>query len=542
MRRLKPYLSVVAAFLVGCQDGNLPTMPDDIGQISGLINDGAHRDPVTNELGNRHFFFLTPMVPKDPKKFNGELNTILQPVVTACEFDVGGDPCSPDGPLILDAAADLDGEHYTFRWVTSEFNLAVDGKLYRVFVSIAGVPIGFADVDVVSTQRDFKLVNTQQFVPLLIDRTLPVKFRIEDGAICEALDPGSFEDGSCIEGGVDLNGESEVAFDDGSGVFIPNQGVNQQATLALLPCTVGDNLPVDLVTVGDCFRIATSEDLDFPLALPTVSVCVTLGELTAADLTTAQIELLRLHKREDNGNIRALPKEKDNCTVALPEIIPEGFGSLSSNPILRLAQRGWWSLKRGLAEFVGPSPLYASASMFINLQERGAGVGEFSEFQFALPSLIQVVPETNNQVAVVGTPVPNPPAVLVLDAEGNPVQGATVRFGVPDNEDGTVDPFDTPVPSGVNGIAQATSWELEFLGVNELDASGRGFGLPTSAGGTGAFVPNDATGTASDPLELGVVTFDATGIIGLFFDFDENENRIMAYASLGRIRIAFSYP
>ena len=64
----------------------------------------------------------------------------------------------------------------------------------------------------------------------------------------------------------------------------------------------------------------------------------------------------------------------------------------------------------------------------------------------------------DGQSAAAGTPVPTPPAVKVTDAGGNPVKDVLVVFEVTDG-DGTVAPT-TPVPTGADGVAAATSWTL----------------------------------------------------------------------------------
>ncbi len=76
---------------------------------------------------------------------------------------------------------------YIVNWHTTDFNLAVN-SLYRVKVSIGGQCLGHADVDVVGSGKDLKNVDTNQYIPLLDDRTLPIKFRIEDGALSHPPD------------------------------------------------------------------------------------------------------------------------------------------------------------------------------------------------------------------------------------------------------------------------------------------------------------------------------------------------------------------
>ncbi len=76
----------------------------------------------------------------------------------------------------------------------------------------------------------------------------------------------------------------------------------------------------------------------------------------------------------------------------------------------------------------------------------------------------------NGQSAVAGTPVAVAPSVRVTDAAGNNVPGAPVTFAVLTGG-GTVAPT-TPVNTGTNGVAAATTWTLgPTIGANTLRAT-----------------------------------------------------------------------
>ncbi len=64
----------------------------------------------------------------------------------------------------------------------------------------------------------------------------------------------------------------------------------------------------------------------------------------------------------------------------------------------------------------------------------------------------------NAQSVTVSTAVTIPPSVIVRDVFNNPVAGTSVTFAVASGG-GTVNPV-TPILTGVNGIAQVTSWTL----------------------------------------------------------------------------------
>ena len=152
------------AFLAACS-GDTPVQPAATTQQSGpeatAISDGNHG-------GNAQFFFLPPMVAA--ASYTGTFDATHTPVVRITE----------DGaPLIeLNATIPAGSEHYQVNWHTQDFDLDPT-KTYRITVLVGGVVLGFADVDVVSSAKQLKSVNTGEYIALLDGRTLPIKFRIE---------------------------------------------------------------------------------------------------------------------------------------------------------------------------------------------------------------------------------------------------------------------------------------------------------------------------------------------------------------------------
>src|SRR5204863_6068641 len=96
-----------------------------------------------------------------------------------------------------------DLEVYTLKWRTDQFTLDAS-KTYRIRVLVFGnYELGHADVDVVNSGSQLKNVQTGQFIPLLDGRTLPIKFRIETGAVPPAriaLDPASVSFAAVVSG------------------------------------------------------------------------------------------------------------------------------------------------------------------------------------------------------------------------------------------------------------------------------------------------------------------------------------------------------
>jgi hypothetical protein len=144
---------------------------------------------AVNNNGNTHFFFLPPLVPEP--SFSGTFDGSLSPVVEICAWN--GAAC--EQPLVawytMTAGQGSEtvrlvpeDEHYVVNWHSGDFNLD-PSLIYRIRVLVAETELGHADVQVVSSGRELRNVNTDAFVPLVDGRTLPVKFRIEVGAVSD---------------------------------------------------------------------------------------------------------------------------------------------------------------------------------------------------------------------------------------------------------------------------------------------------------------------------------------------------------------------
>src|SRR5947199_1883069 len=89
------------------------------------------------------------------------------------------------------------------------------------------------------------------------------------------------------------------------------------------------------------------------------------------------------------------------------------------------------------------------------------------------------------------------PSVIVRDASGNPVSGVAVTFAASPGS-GTVTPT-TPVTTGTDGIAAATSWTLSAT-------AGQNTATATATGLAGSPVTFTATGTAGAATRLVLTT------------------------------------
>jgi len=162
-----------------------------------LISNGAND-------GNPYFYFLPPLVHK-PTTI-GVFDADLEPTVEICQLD--GSVCL-DPPLVtytMDTGSGanrirvhLQPEHYIADWFEGDFNRD-ESAFYRIRVFVEAQELGFVDVDIISSRSED---TPPEFVPILIDQTVPIKFRIEVGALADCgngvIDPGETCDGDCPE-------------------------------------------------------------------------------------------------------------------------------------------------------------------------------------------------------------------------------------------------------------------------------------------------------------------------------------------------------
>ena len=177
MRKLAGLFAVFVTLTCTDRESAGPNLPEPL----AVISDGRHTS------GNAHFFFLPPLVP-DPHA-SGTFDATLSPVVRICTLGTIGCETPPvaeftttSGPGSETVRVNQSDENYVVNWQTDQFNLD-PVKTYRIQVLVASTLLGFADVDVVANSREAKNVQTGQFIPLVNGTTLPIKFRIEIGAV-----------------------------------------------------------------------------------------------------------------------------------------------------------------------------------------------------------------------------------------------------------------------------------------------------------------------------------------------------------------------
>ena len=188
-------------FAVGCSSGDAPDARPTGRAPQTLISDQLHNG------GTQGFLFLPPMVPRPAQM--GDFVPTVRPTVRIDEVTAAGvtirtlatftttsgpgrerirthiadEPCDADDD---DGDTDPTGYFYA-RWKTNNAHLS-DAARYRVRVLIPAAgggtrEIGFADVDVVRSQQEFRTVDTVNFAPLRNGQVLRIKFRIDRPAV-----------------------------------------------------------------------------------------------------------------------------------------------------------------------------------------------------------------------------------------------------------------------------------------------------------------------------------------------------------------------
>lgn len=193
-RRSPIYLASLAftlfvTALLGCRDAKLPTDGAG-GRAQRSIVDG------NDEGGNPHFFFLPP-IGKATKA--GPSDASATPSVTVCEWRlIPGSERVGCAAIVAQFSAqtgtggariryDAADEAYAVNWKTSECMTgpcSLDpAKQYRLSIGVGVVELGFADVRAVANGSQMKNAQNGEDIVLVDGRTLPIRFRIEQGAV-----------------------------------------------------------------------------------------------------------------------------------------------------------------------------------------------------------------------------------------------------------------------------------------------------------------------------------------------------------------------
>ncbi len=128
--------------------------------------------------------------------YSGVALTDISPVVEICRLDRATMACEPGTPLLaelgMDAGPVFDrvflgwGGNYWVTWRRSVFT-PEEGKSYRVSVVVAGLELGFFDVEIRPGGRWWNLTRNDGFVQIADTGPFLFGFRVEEGALEQAF-------------------------------------------------------------------------------------------------------------------------------------------------------------------------------------------------------------------------------------------------------------------------------------------------------------------------------------------------------------------
>jgi hypothetical protein len=516
MKHARLFVSLVGLAFVACQDQ--PTAP--------RISNGPFfeiRDGHDVGVGNPGFFFLTPIrrLVDDARVPRTGFNATLAPVIEVYQCSGTNAGCvlplgalksritRNSGTTLLNRLYVLPGfQEYAALWDTKNLGLEAN-KTYRIQVKLGGEVLGYADVDVVRTIRELTGVNRDEFVPLLQNFILPIRFWIGDGALCT---------GTCSSKTITLADGGTVELTTPVEHFKFDVPVATTATSGGQPVTdvtftleTCSGIDVDLPKFGQCLRVSTrfsGTGVTAALSLSNpakVSMCV-----LEPGLPKSQEDFITLHQ-QDGDLIRALPHVAPNCTV---------IGARASES-RGLVTRGWQWFRDFAGTFFTPQPLYAgSRTALFNLGGGGqthllgaacapalsapAGIAlatcvpavapqlttpvpaaghTISDFQFALPAKMEPVEATSPKVFVSdqgNAAVANAFVTFEVTSGGGTI---TAREGAGNTQ---VSPTKVISKTGLDGEAALAAWTLG-AGINTVRASGVGI---AGRGDDGPFMPD----------------------------------------------------
>jgi len=442
MKRVVLVVLPVVAF-AACRDERSPTA------LNGPTISAEIRDAV-NGGGNPHFFWLPPIVAAPTP--TGVFNPRLSPVVEVCSQNVS--PC-PDGQVHARftttsgsgaqiVRVDLTNQLYVVNWNTDPSREPV-GSSFRIAVIVHKAVLGFADVDIVAAGMA-RNANTGGDVALVNGRVLPIKFRIEEGALCpsnSALD--------CTERVASPGTDNTIVSNNQqAGTFIPAGALSQPVTVTVVqnPSRRCIPAPFALPEFEDCYDFFTDPG-PTQFNVPVIAaMCI-----DRESVPSTAVHQLQLFQFDVGLPVRAL----QNIPATF---LPCNSGSVGSrgSGARRFLARLWRALT--------PSSLFAS---HVGV---GGSTGSFSTFTWSFVPEI-VTNSINPQLGAVGTPVLSAPTVLFRDttAAHNPVAGVTVTFTVEGG--GTI--VRNSVVTGPDGLASVGSWTLGAVpGVNRVIATAMG--------------------------------------------------------------------
>jgi alpha-tubulin suppressor-like RCC1 family protein len=425
--------------------------------------------------GNPHFFFLPPIAPTPTP--NGPFNPRLVPVVEICSALEA--PCAAGHSLATLGPVNVqDTTQYHVNWNTRLLNLPA-GTSVRIIVRVGTAHIlGFTDVDLVSS------ANARNGPPntnlqLVDGQTLPIKFRIEQGALTP--DQTCTD---CAEQTISTTTSSATVVTNTqlAGAFFPQGALPQDVTVIIEATPPGPEqtcLPLDLDQFPGCYTFATDPGPTTFNTVVTAGICVETDGLTPDEVKSLILyQLDVVNERNVITPLENTPATFLPCNALAAARRSTGLLARARDALLRL---------------LTPAPLHAA--------HLGVGglTGSFSKIGWGRPPTMSVVPGTDGGLAAPGAPVTPPPAVLLTNRQNRPVPGLPIKFAVATGA-GLITP-----PGGGGATAGPVTVTTDSRGIATLGS--------WSLGGT----PGANTVTASETGAFGgPLTFSASGVSGFF--------------------------
>lgn len=492
MRR-SAFVSTLALFAFGCADQPALTSPPTDGPALAVSDGSVFSEDLMGEAGNARFFWLSPIVPQ-PKssEFTEPFDPYVQPSIEICELN------DTEPHYCVSAREDLrfefeaggieieDGtQHYHVNWDLP--NSLKKGK-FRIHALVGASPdnvlreLGYRDIEIGGAGK-----ADAPFYGVSRGSSIPIKFRIEEGAVCYG------EEENCATGTVTSGaGGFTTGFDD-AGVFFERNTVDDGVLVTIRfsliegpECIAFQNpdRPLDLAHYPDCWKVTTFPEDYHPL----LKAPLTFGICYAHDdrmIYESQESHARLYRAEDDGSAVQVME-----LVAVPQLDCERLDyGLETKNVLDYAR----NMVKRVLQPLAPTPLVASSAV------RHAGLGGrgfASIVGFYMPASLNPNGATDLGVVPVGEALDV--AALVMDGGDGfggaslPVMNSRVWFspdagslfdGFAERKFVRTTGFPDDSLNVENGIARGT-WTLKTPGSHKLRVSGLGYAAPPPLGNT----------------------------------------------------------
>jgi uncharacterized protein YjdB len=287
-------VSILALALtaISCSDSRQTLVSPRAPALS--IVDGAH-------AGNPHFFWLAPMV-KNPA-VAGTFDAGVSPQIAICRWN--GSSCeqpivatftTTSGPGSETVRVDAANSLYIVNWHTDQFALTLGGT-YRIMASVLGGTVGSADVQVLANGAA-KNVTTGDDIALVDGKTLPIKFRIEQGMVVSvAVTPNPT---TIVVGKM---GALAAVLTDANGNVVANQVVSWSSDNTAV-ATVDSHGVVTGVSLGTATITASSNGMSGAASVVVVRppVAAVIVEPATSTVQVGQSETLVATLKDADGN------------------------------------------------------------------------------------------------------------------------------------------------------------------------------------------------------------------------------------------------